>query len=457
MIRKFMFLFLGARYFFPVFGIGNNVTEVQILKARLFENYDREIKPTANTDQPILVLLSFSLLSVFELDMKQQALSTLIVFKISWKDELLKWNKTQYNGLDKLTVNLQSVWKPDIIILNSIDKQKTLINYGDDTNYVTINSDGMIKWNVYVNLETRCKVITKYYPFETQTCDINLTKSYLDDQSEILISDNSSINTDLSVSNSEWEVYPVESFQRSFPHPEGELIGLQLQIRMKRRCEFYVWNYIMPSISLSFADSFVFVLPVKSADKITLSIFVFLANAVLIRLFNDSIPPISETSLFGVLLWVSLLLSGIVILLNIIITAFYYRQSLKHIKPCCGDITDFFKCKSLCSCKHNHEDAKRIFDSSFTLYDQTNNQFMTFPVEETNLQSEFGSTAPTTPKKTGPDITWSDVSRNIDIICTISLFIIYVIVYASLLGALNNELKLYTSKHCSEKLQNCGH
>lgn len=352
MIRKFMFLFLGARYFFSVFGIGNNVTEVQILKTRLFENYDREIKPTANTDQPILVLLSFSLLSVFELNMKQQALSTLIVFKISWKDELLKWNKTQYNGLDKLTVNLQSVWKPDIIILNSIDKQKTLINYGDDTNYVTINSDGMIKWNVYINLETRCKVITKYYPFETQTCDINLTKSYLDDQSEILISDNSSINTDLSVSNSEWEVYPVESFQRSFPHPGGELIGLQLQIRMKRRCEFYVWNYIMPFISLSFADCFAFVLPVKSADKITLSIFVFLANAVMIRLFNDSIPPISETSLFGVLLWVSLLLSGIVILLNIIITASYYRQSLKHIKPCCGEITECFKCKSLCGCKH---------------------------------------------------------------------------------------------------------
>ncbi|CAC5415240.1 CHRNA10 [Mytilus coruscus] len=160
MIWKYILLFLATRYCFPVIGIGINVTEVQILKKKLFENYDREIKHTANTDQPILVLLSFSLLSVFELDMKQQALSTLIVFKISWKDELLKWNKTQYNGLDKLTVTLQSVWKPDIIILNSIDKHKTLINYGDDTNYVTINSDGRTKWNVYVNLETRCKVIT---------------------------------------------------------------------------------------------------------------------------------------------------------------------------------------------------------------------------------------------------------------------------------------------------------
>lgn len=30
-----MFLFLGARYFFSVFGIGNNVTEVQILKNKI--------------------------------------------------------------------------------------------------------------------------------------------------------------------------------------------------------------------------------------------------------------------------------------------------------------------------------------------------------------------------------------------------------------------------------------
>ncbi|CAC5383283.1 CHRNA10 [Mytilus coruscus] len=375
--------------------------------------------------------------------MKQQALSTLVVFKISWKDELLTWNKTKYNGLDKLTVTLQSVWKPDIIILNSIDKQKSLINYGDDTNYVTINSDGRIKWNVYVNLETHCKVITKFYPFETQTCDINLIKSYLDDQSEILKSDNSSMDTDRSVSNSEWEVYPVETFQHTFPHPEGELFGLQLKIRMKRRCEFYVWNYIMPSISLSFADCFAFVLPVKSNDKLALSIFVFLANAVFIRLFNDSIPPISETSLFGVLLWVSLLLSGIVIILNIIITAFYYRKSTKHIKPCCGTITDKFKCK-FCNCKRKDDETseKTTFDtvvtsfvtSGVTRYNDSEMQFMPLSVTS-NLQSESNLNEPTT-----SDIdnmtTWSDVSRNIDIICTASLFIVYVVVYAFFLHAL---------------------
>lgn len=341
-----MLLFLANRFCSPVIGVGIDVNEVQILKKKLFENYDREIIPTTNTDQPILVLLSFFLLSDFELDMKQKALSTSVVFQISWKDELLTWNKTHHNGFDNLIVSLKSVWKPDVIILNSLHEKKVLTNDGDDTNYVTINSDGMIKWCVYVNLKTHCKVRMKFYPFETQECFIDITKSYIDDQSVTLKIANNSMDLERNDLNSEWEIFPIEASQRTFRHLERELTGLQLKIKMKRFKKFYTWNFLMPSMSLSIANCFTFVLPVKSNQKLSLCIFIFLANAVLIRLFNDSIPPVFETSLFGMLLWINLLLSGIGILLNIIITALYYRKSPKGVSPFCGNVTNWFKCKS---------------------------------------------------------------------------------------------------------------
>ncbi|CAC5413645.1 unnamed protein product [Mytilus coruscus] len=139
--------------------------------------------------------------------MKQKALSTSVVFQISWKDELLTWNKTNHNGFDNLIVSLKSVWKPDVIILNSLKEDKVLTNDGDDTNYVTINSDGMIKWCVYVNLKTHCKVSMKFYPFETQVCYIDITKSYLDDQSVTLNIANNSMDLDRIDLNSEWEIF----------------------------------------------------------------------------------------------------------------------------------------------------------------------------------------------------------------------------------------------------------
>ncbi|CAC5383280.1 unnamed protein product [Mytilus coruscus] len=291
-----------------------------------------------------------------------------IVFQISWKDELLTWNKTNHNGFDNLIVSLQSVWKPDVIILNSLKEQKVLTNEGDDTNYVTINSDGMIEWRVYVNLKTQCKVRMKFYPFETQVCYIDVTKSYLDDRSVTLRIANISMDIERIDPNSEWEIFPMEATSHNFTQLERDLTGLRLKIEMKRVKKFYIWNFLMPSISLSIANCFTFVLPVKSNQKLSLCIFIFLANAVLIRLFNDSIPPVSETSYFGMLLWINLLLSGIGILLNIIITALYYCKSVKCISGCCGKVTNWFKCK----CKKHHSSDKYLKRHTKSMETRTN-------------------------------------------------------------------------------------
>ncbi|CAC5423762.1 CHRNN [Mytilus coruscus] len=356
-------LFVFCAYLFIAKLMAYSITDVILLKKDLFQNYDRQIIPVTDMNTSVKVSMYFSLLSVYELDMKNQLLSTSAAFKISWRDELMIWNSTNYSGLDRLTVTLASIWKPDVIILNSVSTQKTLTN-DDDNHYVTVNHDGSTEWWAYVNLQTHCKVDMTNYPFETQICDINVTKSYLNDQSEILRSEGDSLSLANYVPNGEWEVLSFSSYRQVFFRSNTEISGLQLKIKMKRKRTFYTWNFLMPSISLSIADCFSFLLPAKSSEKLGLSIFVFLANAVLIRLFNDSVPPNSDdVSNFGRLLWINILISGLVIMVNVIITSLFYCKSPKCISKCCFNCTDMFKCREITKrckcCEHDHPKEKK--------------------------------------------------------------------------------------------------
>ncbi|CAC5395889.1 unnamed protein product [Mytilus coruscus] len=434
-----------------------NITDVGLLKHNLFHNYDRQTIPKTDMKAPVNVSMSFSLVSVYELDVKNQLLSTSAAFKITWKDELLIWNPVNYNGLDQLTVTLASIWKPDVIILNSVSTQKTLTNNDDDDHYVTVNRDGFIEWWVYVNLKTHCKVHMTNYPFETQICDINVTKSYLDDQSEILQSVDNSLSLDNFVPNGEWQIFPLHSFDQIFLRSNREVLGLQWKIKMKRGRTFYTWNFLMPSISLSIADCFSFLLPAKSSDKLRLSIFVFLANAVLIRLFNDSMPAISDDiSLFGVLLWVNILVSGLVIVMNIVITSLFYCKSPKIICKCCDDFIECCKCKLLTKCckpcyEHQADIKRKTYDlTEFQNAQKEKKEYASIKhgdisisinegidqtfIHHRGMKIQLGTITDYLDVK--ERIEWADVSRNIDIIATLMILAAYAILYAATLSEL---------------------
>jgi hypothetical protein len=49
-------------------------------------------------------------------------LATIIVLiSIPWTDEFLKWNTSSHGGLDLIRVPLSKVWKPDVILANSVN------------------------------------------------------------------------------------------------------------------------------------------------------------------------------------------------------------------------------------------------------------------------------------------------------------------------------------------------
>ena len=73
----------------------------------------------------------------------QETLKITGYLALEWKDEFLQWNKSQFGGIEHYLFPQDDVWKPDIALKNSFEKQKTL---GLSTLNVQVNSTGNVKW-----------------------------------------------------------------------------------------------------------------------------------------------------------------------------------------------------------------------------------------------------------------------------------------------------------------------
>ena len=197
---------------------------------------------------------------------------------------------------------------------------------------VIIYNDGTVLWHSYKNLKTFVHVKTTYYPFEVQTFNFYFSKLYFDDTYQQNYYSSKDNVTEHFVSNGEW----VFNHQRGkttrrcikAQYRNGKIFSdIIWQFEMDRRQLYYFWSFFIPAIALSIVSLVTFLLPVKSSEKLTLAVFCFISFAVLIRLFNESLPSTSDNICnFGRLLSLNLGLSGLVIIVNGMISSVYHRK-----------------------------------------------------------------------------------------------------------------------------------
>jgi len=183
-------------------------------------------------------------------------------------------------------------------------------------------------------------VKTTYYPFDVQAFDFNFSKLYFDDTYQQNYYSSEDNVTDNFVSNGEW----VFNYQRgqtmrryTEAHDRNRKIFSDIiwQFEMDRRQTYYVWSFLVPAIALSIASLVTFLLPVKSSEKLVLAVFSFISIAVLIRLFNESLPSTSDhVSKFVIFVSLNLGLGGLVIIVNGFISSVYHRKCPKRCMPC---------------------------------------------------------------------------------------------------------------------------
>ncbi|KAF6769914.1 hypothetical protein AHF37_11881 [Paragonimus kellicotti] len=266
-----------------------------------------------------------------------------------WKDDFLVWNESPMAHVRSLRVPASRVWTPDTFVFNNADTENSGFLAGQ---HVLVRNTGLVIMPVSVKLKTSCRVDISLFPFDKQICDIQIgswiyqftrmeyrfhdgnwtiraarKKSMSSDFQERVPPAYNLLNYACRTANTEndaldlssyWDssdwIFIAVSLHRVYRPTNGLHVwrakrgtwpnnmisngtgqtDLVFRLYVRRQSFFYIWNIVIPCLLLTLLSSVVFWTPVKSGEKITLGLSVFLAFSMFMVLIAEEVPPSAE-------------------------------------------------------------------------------------------------------------------------------------------------------------------
>jgi len=269
--------------------------EADIINNILHGSYKKNVRPTPE----VRIYAFISLQQITSVDEKSQTITTNSYLTLLWIDQRLTWKSSSYDNLEDVMIPIKSIWTPDIAILNHADGDGFL-KY-NDYNLATVKSIGEVYVTISLNaLKTRCKMNVRKFPFDTQTCNINVGSwIQTSDRMNIELGD-SKIKTDDYVENSVWKLkdlnvaiiqsnkrIPTFLSDKNFTCDE-----IQFTLKIERGSLYFFANGIFPCLLLNCLTLFLFFLPYNS--QVGLSMTSILTFSVYSVRVSSDIPAQSE-------------------------------------------------------------------------------------------------------------------------------------------------------------------
>ncbi|XP_048733396.1 neuronal acetylcholine receptor subunit alpha-10-like isoform X2 [Ostrea edulis] len=295
----------------------SQLTDEQRLYKKLMYNYDRNTRPVYNASHPVNVNISISLTQIFDVDEKNQFLTTNIWLDQSWMDEKLIWNPEDYNNLTVLRIPCTNIWLPDIVLYNSAEDYTE----GYMEALAMVSYDGQVFWPPIVKFRSTCEVDITYYPFDDQLCKMKFG-SWAYDGSQVDVF-NTTKGVDLTnfVRNGEWELLGVKSIRHNIRYPccSEMFPDVTFWIHLKRRTLYYAYNVIIPCVMLSVLTMLGFWIRPESGEKVSLGLTVLLAFSVFMLLIAENMPATSNfVPLIGIYLTTVMSLTSFSVIMAVV-------------------------------------------------------------------------------------------------------------------------------------------
>ncbi|XP_046582662.1 neuronal acetylcholine receptor subunit alpha-3-like [Haliotis rubra] len=282
------------------------------LRRDLLTDYDVEVRPALKTQVSLqMVLVSLN--------------------SIIWRDERLSWNPSDHNGTDFLALKKTEVWTPPLVVSNEMNKVGPI---GQEGVPLRVFSEGTMLWIPPTRLETSCTIDVSNYPFDVQSCIINITGwTYATDELDLQIDPDKPITLDLYSHHGEWELTDTSASLNDFDGGfDKQYRDIQYSLTFRRRWQYYGLTLMLPLILSSFLMAGVFAVPVESGEKIGYSLTVLLSFTVLLTLISDSLPAIStRTSALQIYLTLLMNLGTLITFLTTLVLWLYYRGDTKPL------------------------------------------------------------------------------------------------------------------------------
>merc|ERR1719495_784034 len=296
-------------------------------------NYDREVRPVYNASHPVVVRVGITLTQIFDMDEKNQVLTTNIWLDQEWNDQLLTWSPADFDGIEKMLVPCDKLWLPDIVLYNSADDySQTYFR-----SLASIDHTGDVFWPPPTKFRSTCPVDVKYFPFDDQTCNLKLSSWMYDGTKLNVMNRTTNIDLENYVPNGEWELLEARltRTEQYYPCCVEPYPSMTVTIRIRRKTLYYMYNIVFPCMMMSSLTVLVFCLPPDSGEKIALGVTVILAFSVFMLAIAEKMPETSESiPLIGIYLTFVMAMTTVSVIMTVIVLNFFYRgPNLTEVPP----------------------------------------------------------------------------------------------------------------------------
>ncbi|XP_041357614.1 acetylcholine receptor subunit beta-type acr-2-like [Gigantopelta aegis] len=257
------------------------------------------------------VRVTFSPVSIIMLDESKQVFVFGGRIYLRWNDPDVKWNASKFDDIETVYMNTFPV--PDTAIANGVGTLKLTKNSD-----VKITLNGLCSTDYMETFTTSCNVDPTLYPFDEQVCELVL----IPDGSFTLVTDEIvSIQNEYFTNSSEWELLNVTVETRGYEVHGAEVNSSVFKFHLKRQSTFHIVTVLFPMSLLSFMNTFAFLLPSASGEKVSYLVSIFVSYAMFLNFIYDSMPKSGTITRMAIYLVLILLQSGLAILLSIVLLA----------------------------------------------------------------------------------------------------------------------------------------
>ncbi|XP_067658367.1 acetylcholine receptor subunit alpha-like [Haliotis asinina] len=292
----------------------------------LLQHYKPYIRPRRNPNETVEVVVSYSMASVEALEETTQTVDSSGFLTLQWTDDLLTWNSNEYGGIDYINIPMEKLWFPDLSLTNGLDDLSLILPIGEKAR---VTSNGSITWFRDLKKRTKCSLDMRHFPFDTQTCSINLIQWVADIRQVNMTAGIVVIEPSLFQRNGEWEI--TGNSKDTFLHTySGNIIQTEIEFTFifKRKYLYYIITNILPVMFLSVLNLGVFLLPPESGEKVSLCISIVLSYAVFLSAIGGSLPEVSDTvSIFSIYLLTMMFLKVATTLITVFVLKVYHQTT----------------------------------------------------------------------------------------------------------------------------------
>ena len=336
--------------------------EAKTLRADLLTGYDKFIRPIGNQSNHIDVNIGMTIIALQEFDEVEEKFSFVGIYELSWIDESMQWNASNYSGITQMLMGYNDIWVPEVILTNPSDK---IDSFGDDWMQIRYLNSGMASWYPADLIKATCSINAYTFPFDTQECTVEVyIWAYLYSEARF-VAVRDTINTQLMSEHGSWKLKKTRVTIDTNQYSSRGLFTFWFQ----RKPQYVIINIVLPILFLCLLNVLVFVLPPDSGERMSYSITVLLSIAVFMTIVSDNLPKTSEPlPLIAFFLMMNLISSSLIATVTVLnlrlhhkddsipvpswLVSFYHKMNscltcTARCKRNRGQTTEFFENKAL--------------------------------------------------------------------------------------------------------------